>query len=225
MSKNKLKNHFFAPLAIIFLSFLISLFAFAPVSFKNIALALNPADYNKATGDSLGVADWNRLDDDFVAKTGDAMQGNLNMNNNQITNLANPVNPSDAVNLSTLDSSISATIAGASFEDTSGNSLRSVCGSSAGNWQHYPIATGDGVYMDVDTSAAGFTSTPVYFTSISGIAGHWRTTGASSIYDPTSTGFRIYINDLNDEDVTPSMVNSAVPPNWGWVIHWCGFGQ
>ena len=49
------------------------------------------------------------------------------------------------------------------------------------NWQVY---TARGIVLDVDTSAARFTGTPVYITSIGGNSSHWATTGATSVYRP-----------------------------------------
>ena len=67
------------------------------------------------------------------------------------------------------------------------------------NW----ISVGQGdIYVDVDTSAAGFSSVPNYVTSLAGNSNHWITTGASSVYLLTEDGFRIYIHYLNGA-ITP----------------------
>lgn len=83
MKKERFKNIFLAPLAIIFTSFFISLFVFAPVSFKNLALALT-GDYSKdgTTNNQLDYNDWNNLVDDFLDKestAGDSMAGPLTL--------------------------------------------------------------------------------------------------------------------------------------------------
>lgn len=85
------------------------------------------------------------------------------------------------------------------------------------NWQQYP--SGRGVFVDIDTSAAGFTGTPAYFSSLAGnqINGQWKTTGASSIYLPTATKFRIYIRMADDSLFTPAEANAR-----GWFINWMG---
>ena len=83
------------------------------------------------------------------------------------------------------------------------------------NWQQYE--GGKGVYLDVDTSAAGFNNTPVYITSIAGSSSHWATTGATSIYSPTPTGFRVYVRWVDNSPLTPAQANSL-----GWVINWVG---
>jgi len=79
-------------------------------------------------------------------------------------------------------------------------------------WQQY--GTG-GVFIDVNTAGYHFTTTPVYVTSLHGNAAHWGTTGGSSVYNPTSTGFRVYIRWWNDNPMTVSQVQS-----FGWHIQW-----
>ncbi|BAZ32339.1 hypothetical protein NIES4074_48410 [Cylindrospermum sp. NIES-4074] len=88
----------------------------------------------------------------------------------------------------------------------------------ATNWQAYGTF---GIYVDIDTSAAGFTKVPVYVTSIGGPGGnHWGTTGASSVYDVTPKSFRIFIRwdkDYKDEILTPEVANG-----YKWHINWIG---
>ena len=86
-------------------------------------------------------------------------------------------------------------------------------------WQHFffPEAgvMGEGVFVDVDTSSAGFTTTPIYITSLGGTTHHWATTGATSIYAPTPTGFRVHIRYSNGAPLTPAIANG-----FGWYINW-----
>ena len=73
-----------------------------------------------------------------------------------------------------------------------GKGLQICCGStSPTSWKNY----GDGIGIDVniDTSSCGFTKTPLYFTSLGGTSMQWETTGATSIYEQTEKGFRIYV--------------------------------
>lgn len=78
------------------------------------------------------------------------------------------------------------------------------------NWHDY---FSNGIYVDVNTSACGFSATPHYLTSLSGNGYHWKTTGATSVYIPTATGFRVYI--ARQEGITPTQANQ-----WQWHINW-----
>lgn len=90
----------------------------------------------------------------------------------------------------------------------------------ATNWQLY---NKEGIYVDVDTSAAGFTQTPVYATSIGGDGQHWGITGASSVYQAINKGFRVYIRwdrtSGTTEEVTPQIANGNK-----WHINWIATG-
>jgi len=94
--------------------------------------------------------------------------------------------------------------------------LRISSGSTAAgntNWQIYAPSA---IYLDVDTSMAGFDSTPNYVTSLGGWGNHWAAMGASAIYNATPTGFRVY---LQFPGVTPAAANA-----WGWHILWVAIG-
>jgi hypothetical protein len=80
-------------------------------------------------------------------------------------------------------------------------------------WQQYP--DGEGVYVDVDTSSAGAKTTPIYITSLGGRLAHWSTTGATSIYEPTPTGFRVYVRWSAGGPLTPAEANFNE-----WHINW-----
>ena len=82
------------------------------------------------------------------------------------------------------------------------------------NWQPYNKA---GVYIDVDTSAAGFTETPHYIVSLHGTGHIWETTGGSEVYRATSTGFRIHVRFPDGRKLTPAFANSKK-----WHIVWVG---
>ena len=85
--------------------------------------------------------------------------------------------------------------------------------SGATNWKQY---TSNSLYLDVDTSSAGFTETPIYITSLGGSSNHCLTTGATSIYRATPTGFRVYVF-YEGGVVTPAKANT-----WKWHIQWIG---
>jgi hypothetical protein len=76
------------------------------------------------------------------------------------------------------------------------------------NWTQY---SSNSIYVDVDTSSCGFSTTPIYVTSMGGGSSSYITTGSTSIYDESETGFRIYIYTTE----TPDEANSR-----GWHINW-----
>lgn len=82
-------------------------------------------------------------------------------------------------------------------------------------WQQYP--GGAGVFVDVDTSSAKFSGVPVYITSIGGNATHWATTGATSIYFPSTRGFRVFIRWSDGGTLNP-----ATAHGYRWHINWIG---
>jgi hypothetical protein len=84
---------------------------------------------------------------------------------------------------------------------------------SANDWQQYYT---DGVVVTVDTSHAGFTQIPNYYTSLSGRTHHWTTQGATSIYNQQLFSFSIYINQKG------LTVDSAKSKNWH--IRWLAVG-
>lgn len=92
-------------------------------------------------------------------------------------------------------------------------------------WQPYFVpgnvtTAGEGIFVDVDTTSAGFTTTPIYITSLGGTGYHWGTTGATSIYNPTPTGFRVYIRFPDGSSLTPAFANQL-----GWHINWIAVPQ
>ena len=82
-------------------------------------------------------------------------------------------------------------------------------------WQPYP--NGGGIFVDVNTAGSHFFSIPVYTTSIGGTSSHWATTGATSVYLATITGFRVYVRWANGSPLTPAQANG-----WQWHINWIG---
>lgn len=82
------------------------------------------------------------------------------------------------------------------------------------NWQAF---NNYAIYVDVDTSAAGFTETPNYVTSVGGYGNHWIAQGASAIYNATPTGFRVYLR-------FPSPISPPLANTWGWHVLWTAIG-
>jgi hypothetical protein len=85
-------------------------------------------------------------------------------------------------------------------------------------WQQNP--DGEGVFVDVDTSSAGFKTTPIYITSLGGNTHHWGTTGATSIYAPTPTNFRVYVRWSGGGSLIPAVANQ-----YEWHINWIAVPQ
>ena len=89
------------------------------------------------------------------------------------------------------------------------------------NWVKFrkKDAQRNGIYVDVDTSSAGFDSTPQYITSIGGTRDQWLITGASAIYKPSKSGFRVYLHQVG-LGLTPEYANER-----DWHINWAAFGD
>ena len=81
------------------------------------------------------------------------------------------------------------------------------------DWKVYN--NGAGMFVEVDTSDAGFTSTPRYFTSLDGRTSHWTLRGMTSIYAADKDSFRIYIRGE-----TPQKAQAR-----GWKINWLAVGD
>ncbi|SEA38201.1 hypothetical protein SAMN05660964_01454 [Thiothrix caldifontis] len=86
----------------------------------------------------------------------------------------------------------------------------------ATDWRVYTTAPG-GIVVDVNTSSGHFSTTPVYITSLGGDSSHWATTGATSVYVPTATGFRVYVRWSDGRPITPAEANG-----FKWHINWIG---
>ena len=76
-----------------------------------------------------------------------------------------------------------------------------ICSGESVNW--FPGTTG--IYITVDTSACGFTSTPKYFTSLSGANLSWKITGVDAIYNESPNEFWLFL-DLIDGGLSISAV-------------------
>jgi hypothetical protein len=77
------------------------------------------------------------------------------------------------------------------------NLLRMCTGkTTAAVWSFYEVyidGTRCGAYIDIDTSACGFTAAYNYFPTLLSAPSIWTTVGVTSIYSPTATGFRLYV--------------------------------
>jgi hypothetical protein len=82
-------------------------------------------------------------------------------------------------------------------------------------WQQYP--GGDGIFIDVSTAPHEFPGIPIYNAVLYGSSAHWATTGVTSIYNASPTGFRVYIRQADGGPLTPA---DAVAN--GWYVRWVG---
>ncbi|MBP7963350.1 MAG: hypothetical protein KBG20_15855 [Caldilineaceae bacterium] len=84
------------------------------------------------------------------------------------------------------------------------------------DWQ---VENSTTIFVDVNTSACNFPTTPMYFTSLGGSGFHWMVTGVTSIYFPTATGFRVYILS------TTGPIDPSFADTWDWHIQWYGIKE
>jgi hypothetical protein len=110
------------------------------------------------------------------------------------------------------------------IRDDSGRNLRVVAGSTKAKetrWKQYIQTNGkidpNAIYVEVDTSAAGFSDTPRYFVSISGGSGLYQTTGLGGVYSPNRGSFSVYLRFAGA--ITPKKANE-----YGWTVNWVAFG-
>lgn len=103
--------------------------------------------------------------------------------------------------------------------------MKMVCGQTtpgATNWVNY---SGDThvVMVSINTAAAGFTTTPYYFTSLGGNGRHYKTTGATSIYNATSNSFLVHVVTTENLNLHTADINGD--PTYRWFINWCAVGN
>lgn len=150
----------------------------------------------QAPGDLVPSKDWNeamaeitRLEKDKVDRAGDTVKGNFAVSGEF-----------GAGNL----------FGGARFRAAAGKTA-----TDGSDWVAYP--NGNGIYVKVDTSKAGFTETPYYFASLHGKADHWATTGSTSIYSPTKSGFQVYLRWADG-----GVLKTDEARKQEWHIQWLG---
>ncbi len=101
---------------------------------------------------------------------------------------------------------------------------------SPDDWINYNTT---GIYVDVNTSACGFTTTPHYNVTLESTTNsgyHWYVSGTTSLYNVSPTGFRVYLRwtDHPSELATVGSLNFPNPlrvstaENRNWVIRWTG---
>ena len=99
------------------------------------------------------------------------------------------------------------------------------------DWVNYNTSQAGGIYIDIDTSNCGFSSTPHYLISIEGTRGyHWYLSGLNSIYNQSKNGFRVYLrctdapSDFNTIGGTnePNSLRVKTAIDKGWKLKWTG---
>ena len=60
------------------------------------------------------------------------------------------------------------------------------------DWIQVPFNLG-GMYIDVNFTECGFARVPVVTTSLEGDGDHWRIVGITSVYNTTTSGFRVFV--------------------------------
>ena len=86
-------------------------------------------------------------------------------------------------------------------------------------WKQYAQDGQKTVYLEVDTSAAGFSSTPVYVISLTGSYNMYLANGgANGVYSATPNGFSVFIRRFDDYDLPVETVINE----WLWGINWIG---
>jgi len=107
------------------------------------------------------------------------------------------------------------------LKNSEGKTLKFACGSTEPGNTQWEQRHPDVIAVDIDTSSAGFSEEPYYFTSIRGNSGHWATTGATSIYPSENKGwnegFTIILHFVRE--ITPAQANECK-----WHIQWLAVG-
>lgn len=104
------------------------------------------------------------------------------------------------------------------IENTGGRS--DICSgntSPGSGWQTYDPTT---IYINVTTGGCSYLAAPRYFTSIGGLGSHFELVGASAIYNPTTTGFTVYVKK---GDLSSLTVGEAIAGSW--FINWTAIGE
>lgn len=203
---------------------------------NKIASALDANNYNKPTGGQLTVDDWNRLDEDFLARNGgNSMAVDLNMGNHRITNLTDPQNDNEAVTRGAMNTAISNAVSGASsISNTNGNSLKMVCGSTPltlSNTTQYGALSRSHIRVSFNTGTT-FASVPVYFASLQG-SYSFLSYGAENVYPVGSNQLALQITFLGENrdgqltgtGAQGTYLDPQQAVNWGWALNWCAIGN
>ncbi len=107
-----------------------------------------------------------------------------------------------------------------------GNTGFKICFGQSNAWQDCNGSNGcnpnTGILIDINMSGCGFTAPPYVFTSMRGSSSHWMTTGETSIYNLTSTSFRVYIHGYL---YSGSGLNTGAASTYGYTLMWMAIGR
>ncbi|CAF1363982.1 unnamed protein product [Rotaria magnacalcarata] len=98
-------------------------------------------------------------------------------------------------------------------------SAKHVCGGTSPLTRWARTGRSDTIEMTIDTGSCQFENTPMYFTSISGDAGHYLLVGVNAIYKATRNGFLISVFSARGESADTLMAWSA---QYNWNVNWFG---
>lgn len=99
-----------------------------------------------------------------------------------------------------------------------GATARAVSGRACGedlDWNRYKQKD---MYVEVNTTSAGFSETPIYTASVEG-SGSWTTMGPHAIYSASPTSFRVYMFNHAGSDMLKYAVDKK------WCITWIAIGN
>ena len=99
------------------------------------------------------------------------------------------------------------------------------------DYDSYVGGVGDGITVEVDTSAGRFQKTPHYIPTIEfegELGGTWRLSGPNAVYAATPTGFKVHLGwadttwAAGNDNVYPNPITAADAKRLGWYIRWTG---
>ncbi|MBL4811912.1 MAG: hypothetical protein JKX69_06025 [Rhodobacteraceae bacterium] len=91
------------------------------------------------------------------------------------------------------------------------------------NWQPYDSTPADtDMWANIDTSAAHFTQTPIYFVNLQGDSGHAAARGTNAIYSPQTDNFVYSLNWGTDESI--NIMEYAKSASRNWRVSWMAIG-
>ena len=101
------------------------------------------------------------------------------------------------------------------------NSHPYLCGNAA-SYTLWTLFSSNGITMTINTTICSFKSTPLYFSSMTGMANHWVAIGYTAIYYASPNGFTVYVRAVYYPNSTQLL---AAAQQYQWSINWCGIGN